>query len=133
MTTALMHSIDPSRQISVEPTTVICVYMPKINFSKYVRNIHGGEEVGCRNWHLGMALSGPSSPCDSPVPPVNSLHCHGRSQEACLRPLSVRLDPMLDRPGHGRRWNILPCAPSLERTEMPLAGGTLRGLALSPL
>lgn len=79
MTMALMHSVDPSWQISVKPTKALCVYLPKINFSKYLKSVNGGEEAGSRNWHLEMPLSGPSSPCASPVPPVNSLLCRGRS------------------------------------------------------
>jgi len=79
MTTALMHSADPSWQISVEPTRALCVYLPKINFSEYVQSVSGGEEADSRNWHLEMPQSGPPSPRTSPVPPANSLHCHGRS------------------------------------------------------
>lgn len=43
-----MHSIDPSWQISVEPTRVLYVYMPKINFSKYLKSLASG--TGTWGW-----------------------------------------------------------------------------------
>lgn len=79
MTMALMHSLDPPWQISAEPTRVLCVYMPKKSFPKYLKNVHGREETDSRNWNLEVALSGPSSPWASPVPPAHRLYCRGHS------------------------------------------------------